>query len=175
MKSTGHLVSPTAEFSTSVKDCEYNFHTSKSGFVVYVYWDTSTIIFYNNGIVFVNSNFDMITKTSKRLIYRVINNLIHKMMQSSACCCSDIHTRSFSDCFKSFKNLNLVSAILYFFVTHYLLHFLVFTIYCSFSYFEQFIYFKSVINKFIKSGTCDNCLNISYCVKKVILSIAIKL
>ena len=142
--------------------------------MVYVNRDSSTIIFYNNSIVFVNCYFDMITKSSKRFVYRIVHNLVYKVVQSSACCSSDIHTGPFSDRFKSFQNLNLVSAILYFFVTHALLRSLVFTTYCSFGYFEQLIYFKSVINKLIKTGTGYYCLYISDGVQKVILSVAVK-
>ena len=46
------------------------------------------------------------------LIYRIIHDFIYKMMQTPAGCTSDIHTRSFTDSFQSFQNLNLIRAVL---------------------------------------------------------------
>ena len=52
------------------------------------------------------------TISSQRLINRIIYYLIDQMMKSSYRCTSNIHTRSFTNSFQSFQNLDLVRAVL---------------------------------------------------------------
>ena len=102
MKTSGYFISSAAKFTAGMKDCKYNFNGRKTCFMIDSYRYTSSVICYSNRIIFIDNNCNSITVTCKRFIYRIIHYFIHKMMKTSAGCRTNIHTRSFSDCFKSF-------------------------------------------------------------------------
>ena len=119
MQTSGYFVSSATKFSTSMQYSKNNFQSRYSGLVVHSNRNTTTIIFNCDGIILLNCNFNAVAITSQSFVHSIIYNLVYQMMQTSCRCTSDVHTRSFSYCLKTFKNLNLVSAIslivLYFF------------------------------------------------------------
>ena len=112
MQTTGYLVSSTAEFTAGMKNSKYHFYSRKSCFVVDSDRNTSSVIHNGNGIILINCYNNLITITGQGFIYGIIYNLIHQMMQSSAGSSTNVHTRSFSNCFETFQNLYLVSSII---------------------------------------------------------------
>src|SRR5699024_8473882 len=77
--------------------------------------NTTPVVNHGDRIILVYRHMNIITKSCQSFINRIVDNLIYKMMQSSAGCTSDIHTRSFSDRLQTLKNLNLICSI---FCTH---------------------------------------------------------
>ena len=63
VKSAGYLISPTAEFTTCMKDSKYNFYCRYSRFMVNSYRNASSVINYCNGIIRINSHLDFGTKS----------------------------------------------------------------------------------------------------------------
>ena len=55
---------------------------------------------------------DMRAVAGKRLIDRIVHNLIDKVVQASRRSRTDVHARSLPDCLKSFQNLDLVRPVL---------------------------------------------------------------
>ena len=48
---------------------------------------------------------------SQSLVDRVIDNLVHQMMESTRPCGADVHPRALTDWLKPFEDLNLFSAV----------------------------------------------------------------
>ena len=115
VQSAGYFVPSTAKFSTCMQNGKYNLYRRFSGFVVDVYRDSTAVIGNGNGIAFVDRYIYLRAKSCKRLIHCIIHNLVYKMVKSAGRSTSDIHTRSFSYCFETFQNLNLISTV---FCTH---------------------------------------------------------
>ena len=82
MQTAGYFISATAEFSSGMKNCKYNLYRRDSRFMINSYRNASSIIDNRNRIIFVNCNFYCITITGQCLVYRIIHNLIHKVMQT---------------------------------------------------------------------------------------------
>ena len=83
MKSAGYLVSATAEFSAGMKYRKYNFNSGNTGFMVDTYGDSASVIDYGDRVIGVYRNFDLGTESGKRLIYRIVHDLVYQMMKSS--------------------------------------------------------------------------------------------
>ena len=141
------------------------------------YRNSTSIIFYGNGIVFINRNDNMGTITCQCFVDRVIHNFIYQMVKSSHRGTSNIHSRSLSYCFQTFQNLNLVCSVfrthLYSSYSRIILHFIFFT-YCSAYDFKYFINLEAVSYKFIQTGTGNDRLNIMYTVKQIILPVTVQ-
>ena len=140
--------------------------------MVDTYGDSSSVILDGHGIILVDGNLYLCTVTCKSFVNGIVDYLIDKMMKTAACSGSDVHTGTFSYSLKSFKDLNLVSAV-------FLCYFGIFQTVSHFSSFRKEIYLrhlsyfavlnikhsvhdKSVINKVIYTRTCNECLDITY-------------
>jgi hypothetical protein len=51
--------------------------------------------------------------TGHRFIDRLVDNFVHEMVQARRARRADVHTWSLPDCFESFKDLNVFSAVLF--------------------------------------------------------------
>ena len=64
VETTGYLVPSTAKLTTRMKDGKYNLDCRYSGLVVDTNRDTSSVISYCNGIIRIDDNLDLCTKSS---------------------------------------------------------------------------------------------------------------
>ena len=115
VQTAGYFVTPAAELSAGVKDCEHNFYGRDSGLMIYTNGNAASVVTDGDGIALVNCHFNMVAGTCKSLINRVVHYLIDEMMEASGRGGTDVHTRSLADCLKTFENLNLIGAILFIF------------------------------------------------------------
>ena len=83
MKTTGYLVSSTAEFTAGMQNGKYNLYCRDARFVVDTYGNASTVIDNGNGVVFVDKYLNFRTKTGQCFINGVIYDLIDQMMKTS--------------------------------------------------------------------------------------------
>ena len=88
-----------------------------------VYRDTTAIILYGNGIVFIDGDFYMITVAGQCLVDRVVHNLVNQVVQSLFADVSDIHGGTFTYSLQTFQYLDvtgrvIVFAVYLFFFTH---------------------------------------------------------
>ena len=114
------LISAAAEFSARVQNCKYNLNRRYAFLGVNTDRNTTAVIGYRYGIVGIYVDLDFGTVAGKRLIYGVVHNFINKMVQTCRRSRPDIHSGTFSNCFKSFKNLNLTRVIFCFNLFHFL-------------------------------------------------------
>ena len=112
VQSSGYLVSPAAEFSAGMKNGKHYLNRRDSRLMIDSYGYSSSVIHNSHGIIFVYSHIYGIAKACQCFIHGIIDNLIYKMMQASACSRADIHTGTLSYRLETLQNLNLVSAIL---------------------------------------------------------------
>ena len=118
VKTSGYLISSTAKLTAGMQNGKYNLNCRNSCFVVDTYRNSPTIIYNCNGVVWVDAYLDLCTISCQSFIYRIIYNFVYKMMQTPAGCTSNIHTRSFTNRFQPFQNLNLVRSVLRIFSAH---------------------------------------------------------
>ena len=69
MQTTGNLISPTAEFTTGMKNSKYNFYSRNTCFMVDPYRNSTSVIFNRDRIILINRHVNCITKTCKSFIY----------------------------------------------------------------------------------------------------------
>ena len=96
MQTSGDLVTVFAELSAGVKNCKNNLQGAPLLLLVHSGWDASTIVLYGYGIICIYKYLYICTITSKSLIYGVIYNFIHKMVQTSLSNISYVHGRTFA-------------------------------------------------------------------------------
>ena len=73
--------------------------------------NTSAVVLDSDRAVGVDYDADIVAIARKSLVDRVVDYLIHKMMQTLYRCRTDIHTRTFTYALQSFKNLDLIVVI----------------------------------------------------------------
>ena len=83
VKSSGYLVSSTAELSSRMQYGKYDFYRRKPCFVVDTNRNSTSIIDNGHRIVFIDCYINRITEACQSFIYGIIDNLVYKMMQAS--------------------------------------------------------------------------------------------
>ena len=111
MQTTGYLISAATKLSACVKNSKHHLYCRFIGLVINADRNTSSIINYGNRIIFFNCHINFCAITCQSLIDRVIHNLIYQMMKTTDRCTAYIHTRSFTNCFQSLQNLDLICSI----------------------------------------------------------------
>ena len=131
VETTGHLVAVLAELTAGMEHRQNDLESRTVLLLVHAGRNTSAIVLYCDGIVFVDEYFDVGTIACKSLVDTVVNHLIHKMMETPFTDITDVHRRSLPHGLKTFQNLNTVRGVLlrrsvvyYFFA-----HFYIFTIF----------------------------------------------
>ena len=79
---------------------------------VYLRWDSSTVVFFCDAVVDVESDFYVSAVSGQCFVYRIINYLKDEMVESSLCGIADIHSRTFAYRFESFKDFNLACSVI---------------------------------------------------------------
>ena len=189
VQTAGYLVSSTAELTTGMKDRKYNFYCRDSCLVIDTYGNSSSIIYNSDGIVLIDGYVNGITESCQCLIYRIVYDLIYQMMQSSAGCGTNVHSRTLSYSLQTFQYLNLIRTVFMFYggIVHiffahdsshsalqaakiilicrrffrFQTHIFIYTGNGSGGYPEYPVDLKPVIHKLFQTGTGNDRLNIS--------------
>ena len=113
MKSSWYLISTliSSEFSTRMKNGHHRLKCWFSCLCMDIYWDTTSVILDGDRPVGMHSNDDIFRMSGHSLIDRVVDNLPYKVMKSSLISRSDIHSWTFTNRFKSFKNLDITTIV----------------------------------------------------------------
>ena len=111
VKTTGNLISSTAELTTCVKNGKYNLNCRNTSLMIDANRDTTAIICNGNGIIRIDIYMNLRTKTSQCFIDCIIHDLIYEMMKSTAGGTSDIHSRPLTYGFQSLQDLDLICAV----------------------------------------------------------------
>ena len=146
-----------------------NFHRRSSGLFVDSHGNTTTVIHNRNGIIFIDGDINLRTKTGQCFIHGIVHYLIHQMMQSAGRNAADIHTRTLSYRFQTFQNLNLICSV---FVCHGFLLYQYFLLRNILIFRNDSVIhpvdpidFQAIFYKFIHSRTGDEGLDISDVIK----------
>ena len=94
-----------------MKHCHNHFKGTALLLVVHSCWDTPSIVFYRNGVVFMNIYNDVVTMACEGFINRVVYYLINKVVKTFHPNITNIHGWSFPDRLQAFQHLNAVCTI----------------------------------------------------------------
>ena len=111
VKTSCYLISAAAEFSACVEDSINNCSRRNLLLRVYTCRNTTSVIGNSDNIARQKFYIYERAVACKSLVDSVINDLINQMMQSLRSCRADVHTRSLSYRFKTFKYLYLIFVI----------------------------------------------------------------
>ena len=119
MKTTGNLISSTAELTACVKNGKYNLNCRNTSLMIDTNRNTTSIINDSDRIILLDRYIDLCTISSQCFVYGIIHYLIYEMMKTTDRGTAYIHTGSFSNCFQSLQNLDLICSI---FIVHFCSH-----------------------------------------------------
>ena len=74
--------------------------------------DAAAVVDHLDDLALFQRNDDLVAVAGKRLVDRIVNDLIDQMMQPAGTGRADIHTRSFSDGLQPLKDLDLIGAVI---------------------------------------------------------------
>ena len=111
MQAAGYFISPAAEFAAGMKNCENYLYGRKSCFFLDIDRNSTAVIHYRDRIILINLHFDLITIAGQGLIYRIVHDLIHKVVEAPHRSTSNIHTGTFTDRLQPFQYLYLICTI----------------------------------------------------------------
>jgi hypothetical protein len=101
------FIAARAEFTSGVKNGEYDLGRRNSKLFINTAGNASTVILNGNASVRVKRHVHLIADARHRFVDGVIHDFVYEMMESSLRRRSDIHTGSLSDSLQALKNLNL--------------------------------------------------------------------
>ena len=113
MQAAGNLIASAAEFSAGMQNGKHDRNSRQTGFMLYPYRDTASIIGNIHNVSRQQLYDNSVTESSQGLVNGIIHNLIHQMVQPSRPCGADIHARAFPYRFQAFQHLNLVAVIFF--------------------------------------------------------------
>ena len=111
VQSAGNFISPAAELSAGVKDRENHFQRRDACFFLNIDRNSPAIVQHGDGIVRVDRHIDLAAETCQRFIDRIVHDLIDQVVKPPGRCGPYIHSRSLSDSFQSFKDLDLIRIV----------------------------------------------------------------
>ena len=97
MQTTGNFIRPFIEFTTGMQYRQNHFKSRFMLFLVHIDRNTATVIDNPDRIIFVDIYLDMSGISGKSFVDRVIDNLIHQVMQPFYTDIADIHGRAFTN------------------------------------------------------------------------------
>ncbi len=73
--------------------------------------DAATVVDDRDGVVDVDGDIHLVTEPGERLVDRVVDDLVHEMVQPRRARRADVHGRTLANGFKPLENLDLVCAV----------------------------------------------------------------
>ncbi len=111
VQTAGNFIAAAAEFTARVQNSENNRYRRQSCFFVNAGGNSAPVITHADHIIRQNFTLNMGADAGKRLVYRIINNFIHKVVKSPGPGGADIHARPFAHRLKAFQHLNILGGI----------------------------------------------------------------
>src|SRR5574344_1280950 len=106
MQTAGNLVVLFVEFTTGMKPGQNKLKGAYVFSRMHADRNTTSVINNTANVTFFERNSNSVAVAGHCFINTVINNLIYKVMKSVWTRRTDIHTRTFTNCFQSFQYLN---------------------------------------------------------------------
>ena len=111
VQTAGDLISPAAELAARVQYCEHDLKRALAGLFLYIDGDASAVIAHADNVALFYRHGDAGAEARQSLVDGVVDDLIHKVMQTRQRGRAYIHTRALSYGLKSLKDLDLRSII----------------------------------------------------------------
>ena len=111
METAGNLVGTLVELTSGVEDGQHDLKGTLVFLLMHIDRDTTAIVDHGNRIVLIDGHLDMGTESRKSLVYRVVDDLIHKMVETLLADVAYIHGRTLADSLQAFKHLDIARAV----------------------------------------------------------------
>ncbi len=112
MQSARHLVATAAELATGVQHGDGHLGGRHARvFRVWVGGNATAVVDHLTATTGQECDLDVIAEPCHRLIDRVVDHLVHQVMQPAGAGGTDIHSRTFSNRFQALQHLNLLGAV----------------------------------------------------------------
>ena len=111
VQTTADLVGALIELTTRVQYGHNHLERTLVQLLVFVYWDTTSVVLNGNGVVVVDGYFDMAAIACHSLVNRVVYCLVDEVVKSFFAYVANIHRRAFAHCLKSFEDLNITGRV----------------------------------------------------------------
>ncbi len=80
--------------------------------LVFVYRNTAAVVFYSDGVIWVDGDFNVGTIARHRLVDGVVDGLVDQVMETFLGDVSNVHRRTLAYCFQAFEDLNVARRII---------------------------------------------------------------
>ena len=97
MQTAGYLVAGAVELTACVQDGEHNLERRNAHLRVNTAGNAAAVVGNADDIALFDRNFDVRAVAGERLVDRVIDDLIHQMVQTACRGRTDVHTRALAD------------------------------------------------------------------------------
>ena len=111
VQTAGNLISAAAKFTAGMENSKYHLQSRHPFLFIDIYGDPTAVIHNGNGIVGMDLYCDLIAEACQGFVHGVIYDFINQMMQTLGAGGTDIHTRTLTNCFQPFQDLNLICII----------------------------------------------------------------
>ena len=105
VQTAGDLVAPAAELAACVQHGENDLKCALAGLLLNINGDAAAVIGDGNDVARLYDYLDTVAVACKRLIDGVIDNFIHKVVQTRRRGRADVHARALSDCLQTLEHL----------------------------------------------------------------------
>src|SRR5574344_1515915 len=102
MQTAGNLIVLFVEFSAGMETCQNELQSAYMFRRMHVDRNSASIIDNTANVVFFERNSDCVAVSRHSLVDAVVNNFVHKMMETIRTSGTDIHTWAFTYCLKTF-------------------------------------------------------------------------
>ena len=105
VQTTRDLVRALVELTTGMQYCHHDFEGALVLLLVHIDGNATTVVLNGNAVVFVDGYFDVCAIACQSFVNRVIDGLIHEVVQALLADVADVHGRAFTYGFQSFQHL----------------------------------------------------------------------
>ena len=106
-----HLVTTGAELATGVQHGEHGFQSALAGAGVHVGGNAAAVVGDGAAAVLIEDDENFIAVAGERLVDRVVDHLIDKVVQTPRPGGADVHARAFANRLQAFQHLDLLGAV----------------------------------------------------------------
>ena len=107
VQAAGHLVASAAELAAGVQHGENDLERALAGLLLDIHGDAAAVIAHADNIARLDDDLDAVAVAGQRLVDGVIDDLVHKVVQTRRRRRADVHARTLSDRLKPFEHLDL--------------------------------------------------------------------